>query len=90
MSRRDFFISQYFNLQNEIKMITNNNFLPSLEDFDVVDIIYMFSYTFVSVSKYDDIVIELLKNNGIKLSQDQLNQLLPICSKYINSIKQVL
>ena len=90
MSRRDFFITNYSNFQNEVFQIINTNIFPSLNDVDICDVIYLFQHSFGNVSKYDDIIVNLLNSNGIKLAQNQLTEIMPICKKYIDQIKLVL
>ena len=90
LTKKDYFIHQYSNFKNELKPIISTDFLPSLDNVDICDVIYYFNYKFSDVKDYNPIIIELLISNNIQLTEPQFHLLLPIFNIYIDKFKSVV
>ena len=90
MTKKQYFISQYSNFKNELKPIISTDFLPSLDNVDICDVIFYFNYKFGETKDYNPIIIELLISNNIQLTEPQFHLLLPIFNLYIERFKSVV
>lgn len=89
MSRREYFTAKYKEFTADVKEIVPTNIIPSLDDIDLVDALYFFEYTFRDEIDYERIVRQLVQYNGIKITEAQIQLLLPIFSKYIDLFKTI-
>ena len=91
LTKREYITNQYNSFNQEIfPIVNNNNLLPSLDDVDLCDLITYFNYTFGNTNNYDSIIIQLLKSNNVRLTEQEFHKLIPIFNKYINQIKSVI
>ena len=81
-TRKDILIQKYTNLleslDNELSVI-----FPSLEDIDIVDLLYYFKITFTEPKNYEQVLNDLISINNISISAEQYNRLYPIVKEYI-------
>lgn len=88
-TRKEIIINSYMEFQKNVKSIINIDLFPKLEDVDVIDLLIYFDLYFKNTDDYSDIINELLFMNNIKLSNEKLNEIIPILTKYINQFKNI-
>ena len=88
-TRREFLLQQYNDFSSEVLTITKTNIVPSIADYDLVDILYFLNYTFTDEENYDTIVRQMMKYNKIQISEDDYKVLYPIFLKYIDIFKNI-
>ena len=88
-TRREYLLKQYNDFSSEVLTITKTNIVPSIADYDLVDILYFFNYTFADEECYDTIVRQMMQYNKIQISEDDYKVLYPIFLKYIDIFKNI-
>ena len=88
-TRREYLLQQYNDFSSEVLVITKTNIVPSIKDYDLVDILYFFNYTFTDEENYDTIVRQMMQYNKIQISEDDYKVLYPIFLKYIDIFKNI-
>lgn len=90
MSTRKMIITQkYLEFQSNVKEIIDIDIFPSLEDIDLVDLLIYFNLYFEHNINYYDTIKDLLFLKNIKLTDAQLNEILPLITKCINEFKLI-
>ena len=88
-TRREYLLKQYNDFSSEVLVITKTNIVPSIKDFDLVDILYFFNYQFADEENYDTIIRQMMKYNKIQINEDDYKVLYPIFLKYIDIFKSI-
>ena len=90
LTKKQYFTNQYLEFKQELGTIIPTHFLPSLDNVDLIDVIYFFNYKFGDVTDFNPVIIELLISNNIQLTESQFIQLIPIFNTYITRFKSVI
>ena len=80
---------QYNDFSSEVLEITKTSIVPSLDNVDLIDVLYYFEYHFGNECDYNSIITQMLAYNNIKLTDSQLELLFPIFLKYITVFKSI-
>ena len=91
ITRKQILTTMYLNFEKELSDLTNDKFLPSLDDIDITDILFYLNYYFSEdKNNYDEELINLIELNGIKMKNNDLKVILQVCNKYLINIKLLL
>ena len=91
ITRKQILTTMYLNFEKELSDLTNDKFLPSLDDIDITDILFYLNYYFSEdKTNYDEELINLIELNGIKMKNNDLKVILQVCNKYLINIKLLL
>ena len=86
-TRKEIIIDKYLEFQNNIKQIVDVDIFPTLEDLDVVDLLLFFNMTFGYTTEYESIINDLISFNGVKIQPEQLAQVVPVITTFIDEFK---
>lgn len=89
MTRKEYLIMQYNTFSSEVLEITKTSIVPSLDNVDLIDVLYYFEYHFGNEADYNLIITQMLAYNNIKLTDSQLELLFPIFLRYITVFKSI-
>ena len=89
-TRRQIIETLYNEFQEEIKQQLGNTIFPSLEEYDLAEILIIFNTTFSCISDYKYVVNELIKSKKeLKISEDEFERVYPTIEKFINEFKRI-
>ena len=90
VSKRDVLTVKYNLLRDDIRNSFSNQisdiFVP-LEDLDLADVIFLICTTFTDESQYKEIIVNMIRNNRIEMSDADINRLVVVITPYINFSK---
>ena len=86
-TRRELILQKYKELKEEISLITEKGeILPSADDIDLADYLFMISYQFMNVTsdaEYISTIRGLMEHNDYSLAEDEFQKLFPLIQKFI-------
>jgi hypothetical protein len=93
LTKRDLIVNKYL----EIKDIIDGQeyarkldaFFPSLEDLDITDIIFQFSFTFSDVSQIDGVVKSVINTHQIDLNENEQNDIVGYVTDFYEYLKRI-
>ena len=78
-TKKEVLINNYIDYQNEVKKIINCNILPSLEDFDILDILLYFNLYFnIGQWNYEKANYEIIEMNKLDINDTDLKKVMPL------------
>ena len=78
-TKKEVLIKKYIDYQNEVKEIINCNILPSLEDFDILDILLYFNIYFnIGQTNYEKTINDIIEMNNLKIDNNDLQKVMPL------------
>ena len=78
-TKKEVLIKKYIDYQNEVKKIINCNILPSLEDFDILDILLYFNLYFnIGQPNYENTINNIIEMNILKIDNNDLQKVMPL------------
>jgi hypothetical protein len=85
-TRMEILTKEYLKFNNDINLIDNSysHLFPSLEDVDIVDLLFFFNFTFKPGEDYNKAIYSLMENNNIIVSTEDYNKAYPIIKDFIN------
>lgn len=90
ITRGQFILEQYTLLINELQNtgLLKEEIFPSLDDYDVSDIIVLFQMTFSDSDNYDKSIIQLLDYKNIILSDKDQQKVISIILPYLELFRK--
>ena len=89
-TRREKIIKKYLELEIELKTIIDVSILPSLNEIDLSDTIYLITYMFLGIDTHDDYknkINELIETNKIEIKdKDRLYTLIIDFIKWLKMV----
>jgi hypothetical protein len=82
-TKKDLIISKYEELKSKLQLYVNKDMFPSLNDFDIVDVVSLIKLYFPIDSDYNETIKGLMKENEIEVNY---NDSLIISSLIINFV----
>lgn len=84
-TRMQILTENYLKFYKDINLINNSysHLFPSLEDIDMVDLLFFFNYTFVQGGDYHEPIKSLMRSNNIIIDEDEYNKAFPIIKEFI-------
>jgi hypothetical protein len=78
-TKKEILIKKYFDYQNQMKQIIDCNILPSLDDFDILDILLYFNLYFnIGQPDYKKVIEDIIEINKLNINENDLNKVMPI------------
>jgi len=78
-TKKNILIKKFIDYQNQIKQITNENILPSLDDFDILDILLYFNLYFnVGQPNPEKVIRDIIELNKININDNDLQMVMPL------------
>ena len=78
-TKKEILIKKYFDYQNQMKQIIDCNILPSLDDFDILDILLYFNLYFnIGQPDYKKVIEDIIEINKLDIDENDLNKVMPI------------
>jgi len=84
-TRMNILTEKYIKFYNDINLINNSysHLFPSLEDIDMVDLLFFFNYTFTRGTDYNEPIKSLMNSNDIIIDEDEYKKAFPIIKEFI-------
>jgi hypothetical protein len=91
MSRRDLIIDKYNLLLKKLEHtnLFNIDILPSLNDIDVVDLIFYFQLIFPNSEKYKESIDDVLESHSVVLKQYEKNVIYDIIVPFLELFRKI-
>ena len=87
VSKKEFIQVKYEELKNKLRLYMNDDLFPSLDEYEITDIIYFLNLYFPKDEKdHNETIINLMKENEIELND---NDYLIVSSLIINFIEML-
>ena len=78
-TKKEVLIKKFIDYQNQMKQITNENILPSLDDFDILDILLYFNLYFnVGQPNPEKVIRDIIELNKININDNDLQMVMPL------------
>ena len=78
-TKKEVLIKKYIEYQNEVKEIIDCSILPSLDDFDILDILLYFNLYFnIGQSNYEKAIYEIIEMNNLIINDTDLKKVMPL------------
>ena len=78
-TKKEILIKKYIDYQNQMKQIIDCNILPSLDDFDILDILLYFNLYFnIGQPDYKKVIEDIIEINKLDIDENDLNKVMPI------------
>ena len=78
-TKKEILIKKYIDYQNQMKQIIDCNILPSLDDFDILDILLYFNLYFnIGQPDYKKVIEDIIEINKLNIDENDLNKVMPI------------
>ena len=78
-TKKEILIKKYIDYQNQVKQIINVTILPSLEDFDILDILLYFNLYFnIGQPNYEQTINDIIEMNNLKIDNNDLQKFIPL------------
>ena len=85
-SRKEVIIRSFCELEDKLKSIVDAAFFPSLEDYDVTDLVYYLTLIFLGITTEEQFktkIQEILDMKEVKLEPEIITRILPIIMKFV-------
>ena len=78
-TKKEVLIKKYMDYQNQVKQIIDCNILPSLEDFDILDILLYFNLYFnIGQPDYKKVIDDIIDLNKLNINENDLQMVMPL------------
>ena len=78
-TKKEILIKKYIEYQNEVKRNIDCSILPSLNDFDILDILLYFNLYFnIGQSNYEKTIYEIIEMNKLDINDTDLIKVMPL------------
>ena len=78
-TKKEVLIKKYMDYQNQVKKINDCNILPSLEDFDILDILLYFNLYFnIGQPNYEKVIRDTIEMNKLNINETDLQKVMPL------------
>jgi hypothetical protein len=85
-TRKSILIEKYIQFQKELEQQGINKVFPSLEDVDIVDLLFFFDLKFSNNTDYKGGVKELIEYSPVKITDEELDKVYPTIESFIRFI----
>ena len=83
-TKKEVLIKKYIEYQDQVKKIINCNILPSLEDYDILDILLYFNLYFnLGQIDHEKTIRDIIYWNDLVIQEDDIQKVLPLTMKLI-------
>jgi hypothetical protein len=90
ITRKDLIIQKYNILLNNIKDYTNELIFPSLDDYEIYELVYFFNIYFTEDDKdYTNKIKEIIRGKELNISDDTFNIIYPFIKEFLDFFQEV-
>ena len=91
ITRKEIIQEKYILLKNELEKYIDQNLFPSLDDFDISDIVYYLNLYFPKgfESNYSNTIERLMKNKNIELDDNKYSDVVNLIIDFINFLNNL-
>ena len=83
-TKKEVLIKKYIAYQYQVKQITNCNILPSLEDYDILDVLLYFNLYFnIGQPDKEKTIRNIIELNNFDIKEDDIQKVLPLTIELI-------
>ena len=83
-TKKEVLIKKYIEYQDQVKKIINCNILPSLEDYDILDILLYFNLYFnLGQIDHEKTIRDIIYWNDLVIQEDDIQKVLPLTMELI-------
>ena len=83
-TKKEILIKKYMEYQLQVKQIINCNILPSLEDFNILDILLYFNLYFnLGQTNHEKTIRDIIELNNLIIDEDDIQKVMPLTLKLI-------
>ena len=83
-TKKEVLIKKYIEYQDQVKKIINCNILPSLEDYDILDILLYFNLYFnLGQIDHEKTIRDIIYWNDLVIQEDDIQKVLPLTLELI-------
>jgi hypothetical protein len=88
-NRKEILIKKYLDFKQQLDSVEfNTSLFPSLDDVDIVDLLFFFNLCFPQSTDYEVAVRDLAINFGHKISDEEYSRGMPYITEYIEWLKE--
>ena len=91
-TRRELIIQKYCALELELSQYFDSSLFPSLQDIDLADMVTYITMIFLGIQTVEDYrgkIRELITTNGITVSNEVFDKVVPLVMEFITWLKQL-
>ena len=78
-TKKEVLIKKYIEYQNEVKKIIDCSISPSLDDFDILDILLYFNLYFnIGQTNYEKTIYDIIEMNKLDINDTDLKKVMPL------------
>ncbi len=78
-TKKEVLIKKYIDYQSRVKQLIHCNILPSLEDFEILDVLLYFNLYFnIGQPNHEQTIRNIIELNKIELEEDDIQKVLPM------------
>ena len=81
---------KYNNLLENIKQHTNIEIFPSLDDFEMYELIYYFNTYFMNCNDRKQIVLQIIESKELNISNKELDLIFPYIDEFLTIFHQLM
>ena len=89
MKIKDLIIEKYNTLLQNIKQHTNISIFPSLDSYDIYELIYYFNINFDNISDYEPKIKEIINTYNLNISDDIFKNIYPDIKSFLDWFKSL-
>ena len=83
-TKKEVLIKKYIAYQHQVKHITSCNILPSLEDYDILDVLLYFNLYFnIGQPDKEKTIRNIIELNNFDIKEDDIQKVLPLTLELI-------
>ena len=91
-TRRELIIQKYCALELKLSQYFDSSLFPSLQDIDLADMVTYITMIFLGIQTVEDYrgkIRELITTNGITVSNEVFDKVVPLVMEFITWLKQL-
>ena len=84
ITKKEVLIKKYIDYQHQVKQLIHCNILPSLEDYDILDVLLYFNLYFnIGQPNYEETVLDMIEMNKLEIREDDFKKVMPLTLELI-------
>jgi hypothetical protein len=88
-TRKEILIKKYLEFKQQLESIEfNTSLFPSLDDVDIVDLLFFFNLVFPQCDDYEEAVRSVATTFGYQISDEEYSKGMPYITEYIVWLKE--
>jgi hypothetical protein len=87
---KELLTEKYIELQQNIRMYTDVQIFPSLDDYELYELIYYFNTYFFNFQDREETVKQIIKSKEIVISEDVFKIIYPYINSFLDFFHQLM